>query len=69
MWALPDGHHWNGELWAVVFAVPGLVSMESNDEGRPHGIYFSIHGCPSELVFLDLEGMPIPSTVFATNVR
>lgn len=63
MWTFPDGYNRNIELWVVVFTVPGLVSMESNDERWPHGIHSSLHGRPSELVLLDLEGFPNSSTV------
>jgi hypothetical protein len=56
MWAFPDRYNRNGELWAVMLAILGLVSMESNDERWPYGIHFSFYGRPSELVFLDLEG-------------
>jgi len=61
MWTLRDGCNRNGELWAVVRAVYGRVSMESNDEGWSYGIHTSLHGCPSELVLLDLEGLSTSS--------
>lgn len=62
MRTLRDGCSRNSELWGVVLAVYGRVSMESNDEGWSHGIYTSFHGRPSELVLLDLEGLSISTT-------
>lgn len=63
MWTLSDGYNRNVKLWAVVFTFSGRISMESNDERWPHGIHSSLHGRPSELVLLDLEGLLDSPTV------
>lgn len=68
MWAFLDGYNRNGELWAVVLTVPGRVSVESNHEGWSYGVHSSFHGCPSELVFLDLEGLSNPFIVLQRTI-
>lgn len=58
MWPFPDGYHRNFELRVIVLVVPGRVSVESNYERWSDGIHSSFHGRPSELVLLDMEGLP-----------
>jgi hypothetical protein len=63
VWTFPDGYNRNVELWVVVLAVPGRVSMESNNERWHYGIRSGFHGLPPELVLLDLEGLLISSII------